>query len=189
MQFDILPYANALGQHNRIQNGPMNAGETFTRHTPVFVNADGEVAGFPADGTEAILADLSGDGLVLGIAVNGPGDGLDDPSTGLAYATGANIGYVLCGAGQYFATNNIYNAGAAGQLTGAMVGNLYEVVAVQLDGVNWRWGIDLGAAGTPATDVLARVVKVLNTFGQEVSATDTTTGVTAVIELMTHITP
>jgi hypothetical protein len=189
MPYDLMPARAEHGGHNITRRGVMNAAETFTVGDLVFVNNDGEIAQFPADGTEALLADMDS-GRQCGVACNpgvdpSTGTAFNDPRTGAAYATGAEILFWPADQGTLFKTRNVISAvNTPVTPTGVMVGESFQLTFDNTAGVN-EWCIET-TAGVPGTDVCAIVVQVLDSRGRPISATDTTTGVWVVFEIKTN---
>jgi hypothetical protein len=189
MPYDIMPARAEHGGHNIVMSGVMNAAETFTIGDLIFVNGDGEIAQFPADGTEALIGDISGTALLCGVACNpgvdpSTGTAFVDPRTGAAYATGAQIQYWPADHQILFKTNRVISAAGTSVVpTGTMVGEDFQLTFDNTAGRNW-WAIETTAAAQ-GTDVRACIHRVLDSRGRPISATDTTTGVTVLFEIKT----
>jgi hypothetical protein len=189
MPYDIMPAKSEHGAANILFRGVMNAGETFTVGDLVFINADGEVQQFPADGTKALIADITGTALICGVAANpgvdpSTGTAFTDPRTGAAYATGAQILFWPADHQTLFRTNNVISAvNTPVTPTGTMVGEDFQLTFDNTAGVN-TWCIETTAA-VQGTDVRAVIHEVLDARGRPISATDTTTGVWVVFEIKT----
>lgn len=160
---DIMPWVSPLGGTYEVRWGIMTASETFECGEPVGVAA-GAVTEPPDDGTEWLLADVSGTGLICGIACFGPGAGNLNPATGVAFATGDDIAYWPAGQGNLFITEYFFATGAAAYATpdADNIGVIYQITSGTDTGVE-NWGVE-ETAGTPGTDVLANVVEVLDSM-------------------------
>lgn len=180
---DIQPFSSVLGGTYEARRVPMNASETFEGGELIFVNVDGEAQTFPKDGTEALIADIGAGSLQVGVAVNGPGQAATaeiptarawiDPNTGNAYATGAGIHYWPSDQHNLFITRNVVAAGgaAAGAApNGADRGVAFQITYVSGTTPDLGWGIER-TAGVYGTDVVAKIVDVLDSRGNPVSAT------------------
>lgn len=155
---DIMPWTSPSGGSVELRYGPMDASEVFEVGEPVFVGNTGEIAEFPDDGTEALIADLDS-GLQMGIAAFGPGAGNIDPRTGSAFATGAEVAYWVVSPNQQWITPNFWATGAAG--TAATPAQTDVGEAYQLSEGGAGWGVEQTAAVT-GTDVRAVVQDVLD---------------------------
>jgi hypothetical protein len=187
--YDIMPAKSEHGAANILLSGVMNASETFTVGDLVFVNSDGEVAQFPTDGTEALISDISGTGLICGVAAN-PGvdpstnTAFNDPRTGAAYTTGAQIQFWPADHGTLFKTRRIISAvGTSVVPTGSMAGKDFQLTFDNTSSRLW-WAIETTAA-VQGTDVRAVIHQVLDSRGRPIPATDTTNGVWAIFEIKT----
>lgn len=195
---DIRPFKSARGEHDRIQVAPMNASETFQGGELIFINTDGEAATFAKNGGQATLAQITGEGLIVGVAVNGPGAASDaavpnnrawvNPETGNSYATGDKIYYYETGPGQLFISRALVAGGASGlssAVSGADRGTIYEITYESASTPDAGWGVEL-TAGVAGTDVLARIVDILDVNYKRVSAT-ATDGIWVVYEILTNV--
>lgn len=166
--YDFMPWKESAGSN--VLHGPMNASESFLVGELVGINSDGEVAELPADGTKAVLGDIDV-ARICGIAMTS--------TTGLS--TGAQISFYPADQGTLFITDNITDgSGTAVVPTGTMRG-----LAVTLEHNNSAWALIPGTAATFGTDIAALIVDVLDSTRTPISATDTTTGVYAVFQLVT----
>ena len=188
MPYDLMPAVAEHGGNNIQLRGVMNAAETFTTGDLVFINDGGSVQQFPADGTEALLADMDS-GRICGVAANPGVDNATniafvDPRTGLAYATGAEILFWPADHNTIFKTRRVISAAGTSVVpTGAMVGESFQITFDNTAG-RLFWAIET-TAGVPGTDVRAVLHAVLDSRGRRISATDTTTGVTVLFEIRT----
>jgi hypothetical protein len=189
MPYDIMPAKSEHGGHNILMRGVMNASESFTVGDLVFINGDGEIAQFPADGTEALIGDISGTALICGVACNpgvdpSTGTAFIDPKTGAAYATGAEIAFWPADHQTLFKTKRVISAvNTPVTPTGTMVGEDFQLTFDNTANVNY-WAIETTAAAQ-GTDVRAVIHAVLDSRGRPISATDTTTGVWVLFEIKT----
>lgn len=193
---DIMPYISVHGNTHPPRYAPMNASETFQRGELVFINTDGELAEFPVDATEALIADIGTGGLLGGIACFGPGAASAaadptnavaiNPKTGVAFTTGDSIGYWPWDRGTLFITNNVLAAGGAATALpdGADRGVQFQLTYGTVGTPDAGWAVEK-TAGVTGTDVLAVIHDVLDSQLRPVSATDTTTGVYYVFEIRT----
>lgn len=196
---DIQPYKSHEGGHIDIAYAPMNASETFEGGELICINTDGEAQTFTKNGGQAVLAQAGiGTGLIVGVAVNGPGAAASaavptgrawvNPETGTTYATGDQIAYYVTGPGRLFISKALVAGGASGASTavsGAARGIIYEITYESASTPDAGWGVEL-TAGVAGTDVLAKVVDVLDSNYRRISAT-ATNGVYVVFEILTNV--
>jgi hypothetical protein len=173
--FDFMPWTGEDTSKRRW--APLNASESFRSGELVGVNSDGELAELPADGTKAVLADIDTNRM-CGVALM---DGDTARTDGHAAATGDRITFAPADQGTLFITSSITDgSGTAVVPTGTMRG-----LAVTMEHNNSRWALIPGTAATFGTDIVALIVDVLNSQRTPISATDTTTGVYALFEIVT----
>jgi len=174
----IMPFITGSGGPV-VRYGRLNASEAFREGALIGINADGEVAEFPVDGTPAILTDICATAMLGGISAM---DGDTGRTDGFARATGALVSYYPWNAGTLFITKNFWATGdptTASIPAGTSVGDDYLIVARASDDV---WGLEL-TAGVQGTNPCANIHQVLNTRMEPISASDTTTGVYVVFEI------
>jgi hypothetical protein len=173
--FDFMPWKGV--PENCLLWAPLNASESFREGELVGINSDGELAEFPADGTPALLADIDTN-RTCGVALM---NGDTTRTDGHAAATGNRVTFAPADAGIIFITNNITDgSGTAVVPTGTMRG-----LAVTVEHNNGAWALIPGAAATFGTHVAALIVDVLDSQKTPITATDTTTGVYALFQLVT----
>lgn len=201
--WDIRPFSSARGGTTTVRCGPMTAGQGFLPGEPIMLADAGTLSTCVKDGTEILLADS--DGGVFGLAINGPGaaasaelvaaDGWgrlwNHPDSGDSYAATTDYGalgspkiwYIPFGLpDQLFITDNIVVAGGAAAgaaLTGADRGESFQITYVSATTPDLGWGLER-TAGVPGTDVVARVVDVLDARMRPVTIAGT--GVWAVFQ-------
>ena len=178
MAHDIMPFITGSGGP-RVRFAPLNASESFREGALVFVNSDGELAEFPADDTQALISDISGTGILGGIAAM---DGDTTRTDGFARSTGDLISYYPWNDGTLFITKNFFTAGDPDTLlipSGTVVGEDWQITNQNASDI---WGVE-NTAGVQGTDVRAIVHSVLNSRRQPIAASDTTTGVWVVFEI------
>ena len=195
---DIRPYKDTLGGANWVRWAPMKASETFEGGELIYIDSSGYAATLPKDGTQALLADISGTGGICGVAINGPGAAASaavptarawvNPDTGSAYATGDKIYYHPAQQGNLFIAPALVAGGASGKSTavsGAARGIVYELTYESASTPDAGWGVEL-TAGVTGTDILARVWDVLDSNYLPIAAS-ASTGVWVVFEIVTSI--
>lgn len=191
---DIMPYQSTHGGGLIVQHGEVTAGQVFVQGELIATVAAGTLTGFPQDGTEAILADVGTTALQVGVACWGPGQApsaeltrtraMIDPTTGLAFATGARIGYWPADVpGMLFKAQVLATGGAAaGVGLQTHKGELFQLTYCNATTPDLGWGVEL-TAGVVGTDVLAKVVEVLAADGRP----SATAGTHFVFELRTAL--
>lgn len=178
---DFMPWKNI--PEGCVRYAPLNASESFREGELVGINSDGELAEFPADGTPAALADID-TARVCGVAAT---DGDTARTDGYAKTTGTTTMFYPADRGILFITDRITDgSGTAVVPTGTMRGlavtmehNTHSVSGLA------GWALIPGAAATFGTHVAALIHDVLDSTKKPISATDTTTGVYAVFEIVT----
>jgi len=170
----------------------MTAGQGFLPGEPVMIVDAGTITSCVKDGTEILVADS--DGGVIGLAVNGPGaaasaeliaaDGWGrlylHPDSGDTYANTSFLGtlgspriwYIPFGLpDQLFVANKMVaaaGAAAGAALTGADRGESFQLTYVSGTTPDLGWGLER-TAGVPGTDLVCRVVDVLDARGNSVA--------------------
>lgn len=183
--WDIRPFSSSQGGTHAIRVAPMTAAQGFLPGEPVMIVDAGTVTSCVKDGTEILVADA--DGGVIGLAINGPGaaasaeliaaDGWGrlwiHPDSGETYANTTDFGalgspkiwYIPFGLpDQLFITDNVVVAaggGAGAAFTGADRGESFQITYVSGTTPDLGWGLER-TAGVPGTDLVARVVDILD---------------------------
>jgi hypothetical protein len=170
----------------------MTAAQTFLAGEPINVVTAGTLTEAPVDNTPWAIADFTTAGvqsLEGGIACFGPGAGLINPMTGVAFTTGDAIAYYPINQGTLFITDNFFADGTATVVVPAItdIGESYEIGASTTAGI-LGWGLEQATA-TAGTEVQACVVDVLDTRKVSLNhpATDGT-GVYLVFEINATVT-
>ena len=190
MPYDIQPAVAEHGGHNILMRGLYDATVPYTVGDLVFRNNDGQIEGFPADTTQAILADMDS-GRVCGVAASpgvdpSTGTALINPRTGAAYVADDEVLFWPADHGIIFKTDIVITAGGTGVSVpaGSIVGESFQLTFDTL-ATRAGWGVEL-TAGVQGTDVCAIVHAVLDSRGRPISSTDTTTGVWVLFEIKTN---
>ncbi len=178
---DIVPARSLTGGSLVVNHAPLAAGQVFVQGEAVFIDAAGAVAGFPQDGTEALIADFPAGTVgtkrnLGGIACWGPGQAataeltrtraMIDPTTGLAFAAGAKIPYLPFDKGNVFKAQVLAAGGAAaGVGLATHRGEMFQLTYCNATTPDLGWGVEL-TAGVAGTDVLCHVIEVLAADGR-----------------------
>lgn len=191
--YDIVP-VDFRDATSKMLYARLTAAEAFLPGELVFVNAAGSLEEFADAGGQATLAQITGGGNVAGVAAQ-PGNTVNAAPGGSARfafttypstlasglnATGDLVGFYPADEGIVFQTTQFHAAGGAGAAAipaGADVGDMFQLSKPNAGAQDNRWGIE-ETAGVAGTDVVAKVVRVLNNRGEDIGLADTTTGVT-----------
>lgn len=167
--YDIMPHKSVLGGTLEVRHAPLDATQTFDTGELVKIVDSGEIAEFPADTTEALIADMDS-ALHGGIACYGPAGGaqtndrtVTNPKTGIAYATGDEIAYWPLNQDILWITDNFFATGAGSAVAPAQtdVGESYQLTHATFGTPDAGWGVEQ-TAGVAGTDVQAKIVEVLD---------------------------
>lgn len=162
---DFTAYRAPLGGHSIVRSARENASETFLVGELVFVNNDGELATFPKDGSEALVADMDSGGIG-GVAC----EGANNTTAALA----RTIPFIPFNDGTLFRVREfVTNAAVRVNKTGDLVGESFQLEWETVGGTA-QWCV-VSDAGVFGTDICAKVHAVVNDNGQRVLATDTLT--------------
>jgi len=176
---DFMPFITGSGGP-RVRYGRLNASESFREGEMVFANNDGEIAELPVDDSVVLISDLDSS-LICGVAAM---DGDTARTDGFARSTGNLVSYYPANDGTLFITKNYVSAAdTAAVPPGTIVGESFQVHGSNATTLSSNWEI-LSTAGVAGTDLQALIHQVLNSRKEPISATDTTTGVWVVFELI-----
>ena len=179
---DFMPFITGTGGP-RVRYGRLNASESFREGEMVFINNDGEIAELPVDDSVVVVGDMETSQLA-GVAAM---DGDTARTDGFARSTGDLISYYPINDGTLFITKNYVSAAdTAAVPPGSIVGESFQVHGSNATTLSSNWEI-LSTAGVAGVDMQALIHNVLNAQKAPISATDTTTGVWVVFELISGI--
>lgn len=195
----IRPFQHPSGGHGEVRTAPLAPSQTFDAWDPVELVSN-QLTECDKDGSEILDSEFIGfaagpaTGNLAGSRTVAAGSFTVQPGAdggGGGAVENALRGFITPYRGQLFATNNFFaDATGAAQdgdgVGGSDIGGLYQIASA----AGGNWGL-VDAAGTPATDVCARIVRILNTRGEDFNAdtADTpttgspTTGPTIVFEI------
>ncbi len=180
---DFWPLSAHSGGHHVVRYGKLNASESFREGEMVFINGDGEIAELNNDDSKVIVGDMQ-TSQMAGVAAM---DGDTARNDGFARSTGDLISYWPINEGTLFITKNYISAADTSAIPpGTIVGESFQVHGSDATTLTANWEI-LSTAGVAGVDMQALVHDVLNVRKEPITASDTTTGVWVVFELISGI--
>jgi len=184
---DFMPFITGSGGPV-VRYGRLNASETFREGEMVFANNDGEIAELPVDDSVVIVGDMESSQLAGVAAMDGDTTRTDGfARVGDGTSKSAMVSYYPINQGTLFITKNYVSAADTTAIPpGTIVGESFQVHGSNATTLSSNWEI-LSTAGVAGVDMQALVHQVLNVRKEPIGATDTTTGVWVVFELISGI--